>query len=86
MLQTDVGIELVRTALMNTLLLAAPILIAGLVIGLVVSIMQTITQIQEQTLTFVPKIAGMILVAVAMIPWIVTRIVEFAQEMFAGNF
>ncbi|MBL1218251.1 MAG: flagellar biosynthetic protein FliQ [Planctomycetes bacterium] len=71
---------------MNALLLAAPILLAGLVIGLVVSIMQTITQIQEQTLTFVPKIAGMILVAIAMIPWIVSRVVEFAQDMFAGNF
>lgn len=86
MLETDIGIDLVRVALMNALLLAAPILLAGLVIGLVVSIMQTITQIQEQTLTFVPKIAGMILVAIAMIPWIVSRVVEFAQDMFAGNF
>lgn len=82
----DVGIEMVRSALLTALLIAAPILLAGLTIGLVISILQTVTQIQEQTLTFVPKIAGMILVAAALIPWIVDRMIRFAQEMFAGHF
>ena len=53
-----------------------------LVIGLIVSIAQAVTQIQEQTLSFVPKIAAMILVAVALLGWISTQMVEFAQQMF----
>ena len=54
------GIDAVRMALMYTLLLSAPVLGAGLVVGLVVSLIQAVTQIQEQTLSFVPKIAAML--------------------------
>jgi len=81
----DVGIELIRTSLLTALFIAAPILIAGLVIGLIVSIFQTVTQIQEQTLTFVPKIGGMILVAVLLIPWILDRMIAYAQTMMSGG-
>ncbi len=78
---TDIGIELIRTSLLTALLIAAPILISGLLIGLMVSIFQTVTQIQEQTLTFVPKIGGMIIVAVLLIPWIIDRMVQFTTMM-----
>lgn len=81
----DVGIELVRTALLTALFIAAPILLSGLVIGLFISIFQTVTQIQEQTLTFVPKIAGMIIVAALLIPWIIDRMVQFATVMMSGS-
>jgi len=80
----DLGVELVRMALLTALLIAAPILTAGLVIGLVISILQTVTQIQEQTLTFVPKITGMILAAALLIPWIVDRMLQFTERMFTG--
>jgi flagellar biosynthetic protein FliQ len=74
----------VRSALMMALEISTPILMAGLLVGLCVSILQAVTQIQEQTLSFVPKIAVMILVAVALIGWITVRMVEFAQGMFTG--
>lgn len=80
----DIGVDLVREALTHALILAAPILLAGLVIGLIVSIFQTVTQVQEQTLTFVPKIAGMILVGIAIIPWIVNLMIDYATAMFTG--
>jgi len=80
----DFGIELLRNALLTALMIAAPILVSGLAIGLIISIFQTVTQIQAQTLTFVPKIAGMILVATLLIPWIVDRMLQFTQEMFTG--
>lgn len=80
----DLGVDLVREALAQALILAAPILLAGLLIGLVVSIFQTVTQVQEQTLTFVPKIAGMILVGIAIIPWIINMMVDYATAMFTG--
>ena len=73
-----------RSALMMALEISTPILAAGLVVGLIVSILQAVTQIQEQTLSFVPKIAVMILVAVGLLGWITVRMVEFAQGMFAG--
>ena len=74
-------IELVRETLIIALKIAAPILLAGVVVGLVISIFQAITSIQEQTLTFVPKIVAMLLVAVVLIPWIAVRLMEFTVKM-----
>ncbi|MDG2291024.1 MAG: flagellar biosynthesis protein FliQ [Phycisphaerales bacterium] len=76
------GIDAVRQALMYTLLLSAPILGAGLIVGLIVSLVQAVTQIQEQTLSFVPKIAVMLIVSVAMMAWLMTKLADFAIEMF----
>lgn len=76
------AIDLVRAALLEGLLIAFPILAAGLLIGLLVSLFQAVTQIQEQTLTFVPKIVVMILVAVAMLGWIAMRLGAFAANLF----
>ena len=74
----------VKFALMQALILALPILGAGLFVGLCVSLFQAVTQIQEQTLTFVPKIVVMIMVAVALLGWISQRMSDFAFEMFTG--
>ncbi len=76
------ALDLGRNALMMALMTAAPILVMGLVVGLVISLFQAVTQLQEQTLTFVPKIAAMVLAAVYFIPWIATRMLQFTQEMF----
>ena len=77
-------IDTVRIALMLALLISAPILGAGLLVGLVISLFQAVTQIQEQTLTFVPKIVVMVLVAAVLLNWIAILLTEFAIEMFAG--
>ena len=76
------AIEIVRQALMEALIVALPILGAGLVIGLIISLFQAVTQIQEQTLVFVPKIIVMMLVALLLLSWVVMRLSEFAMEMF----
>ena len=84
-MNVDSASELVREALTLMLILSAPILGAALVIGLVISIFQAATQIQEQTLTFVPKIVGMGVVAILATPWVGKLIIEFAQRMFSGS-
>ncbi len=77
-------VDVVRTALLQALIIAVPILGSGLFVGLLVSLFQSVTQIQEQTLTFVPKIIVMILVAVVLLGWISIRMSDFAYEMFTG--
>ena len=74
----------VREALIMSLVLSAPILGAGLVVGLVISLLQAVTQVQEQTLAFVPKIVAMILVAVLLLGWMGSQLSEFAIRMFGG--
>lgn len=78
------AIDLVKHALIVALKISAPILAAGVVIGLVISIVQSVTQIQEQTLTLIPKIFAMTIVAIALLPWIVIRLMDFAAEMFTA--
>lgn len=79
---TDQLVDVVRETLTVMLLLSTPVLVAGLAIGLVISVLQAVTQIQEQTLSFVPKIITMVLVAIITMPWLVTKLMEFSAEMF----
>ena len=78
------AVDVARDALWQALIIAVPILGAGLLIGLMISLFQAVTQIQEQTLTFVPKIIVMILVAITLLGWIAARMTEFATEMFVN--
>ncbi|MEO1279408.1 MAG: flagellar biosynthetic protein FliQ [Planctomycetota bacterium] len=75
-------IELVRDVLLLTLRVGGPILVVGVIIGLIVSLFQSLTSIQDQTLSFVPKILGMIVVSLLLLPWMVGQLVAFAVEMF----
>ena len=76
------AIDIVRDAFMLMLVISAPILVVGLVVGLVVSVLQAVTQIQEQTLVFVPKILAMVATTVALFSWIAMKLMEFSAEMF----
>lgn len=80
----DQSIQVVRESLVIMLMLSAPILLAALGIGLIVSVLQAVTQVQEQTLSFVPKIVGMALVTIAVAPWMAREMMEFAARMFGG--
>ena len=75
-------VDVARLALMQALIIAVPILGSGLVVGLFISLFQAVTQIQEQTLTFVPKIVVMLLGAMVLLSWISVRMIDFAVEMF----
>ena len=81
----DQATDTVREALMMMLVISAPILAAALIIGLLVSLVQAVTQIQEQTLSFVPKIIGMAVVTIIAIPWAATLILEFSARMLRGE-
>lgn len=78
------GVDLIREALQLALLLGLPILGSALCIGLSISILQTVTQIQEQTLSFVPKILGMGTVAALAMPWLAEKVLVFAERMIGG--
>lgn len=73
---------LIRTAVTHVLMAAAPMLLTGITVGLIISIFQATTSIQDQTLTFVPKIAAILGALVLFGPWIVTSIVQFALQLF----
>lgn len=79
----DEATELVRQTLILALLVSAPMLVIGLVVGVLISLLQAITQIQEQSLAFVPKVAAMVAAAVLLMPWIGHRIVEYATFMLS---
>jgi flagellar biosynthetic protein FliQ len=80
------GIETVtgvgRGALEMTLVLAGPVLLFGLVAGLVVSVFQAMTQVNEITLTFIPKIAATALALLLFGPWMLTRLVDYTTVLF----
>lgn len=73
---------IVKKALVTGLLIAGPILIISLVVGLIISIFQATTQIQEQTLTFVPKLIAIILVLVLGGAWMLNKLVMLTNELF----
>ena len=80
----DFVIDIGRKAVQTVLLVAAPMLLAGLIIGLLVSIFQAATQINEQTMTFVPKIVAVLLALLLFGPWIMNIILPFTTSILAG--
>jgi flagellar biosynthetic protein FliQ len=77
------AVQLLRGGVLETLLIAAPLLLIGMVVGLIISIFQATTSIQEQTLSFVPKIAAILGALVLLGPWIMASIVQFTVRLFA---
>jgi flagellar biosynthetic protein FliQ len=77
------AVSIMRGGIMETLILSAPVLIVAMVIGLVISILQATTQIQEQTLTFVPKIAAIMLVLAFLGSWMFGSLGQYTRELFA---
>ena len=80
----DVVINLVTDALQVSLKIALPLLLAGLVVGLLISIFQAITQIQEMTLTFIPKILATVVVIVVAGPWMLSEVLTYTEQLYSG--
>lgn len=76
-------IQIVRDALMMVLVIAVPILVAGLLVGLIISILQATTQIQEQSLTFVPKLITVLVLLVVLAPWIINVLVGYTTDLYS---
>lgn len=77
-------IALGKEAIMLTLMVSAPMLILGLVVGLAIAIFQAVTQIHEMTLTFVPKIVAVGLALLICFPWIINMLVGFTTRLFTS--
>lgn len=84
----DLTVDVLREALLATLKISLPLLGVGLVVGLAVSLLQAVTQIQEQTLAFIPKIIAVVLTLLFLAPLLLNWTVEYTREtfelMFAG--
>lgn len=75
-------VDLARNAIMLALLVAGPMLIVALLVGLTVSVLQAVTQIQEQTLAFVPKLVAVSVVFLLALPWLLQLLVKYTTELF----
>ena len=80
----DTVINLATQAMTLALEVAGPLLLCGLVIGLVVSLFQAVTQIQEMSLSFIPKIVGVAVVVVILGPWMLSHVISYTQNLYAS--
>lgn len=79
----DIVITLLQKMFILTLQMSVPVLLIGVVIGLMVSIFQTVTQIQESTLTFVPKIVGCVILLIFLLPWMISVFITTVNEFMS---
>ncbi|HCC53985.1 MAG TPA: flagellar biosynthetic protein FliQ [Desulfobulbaceae bacterium] len=78
------AITLLQNAVILTLLLSAPVLLVAMVVGLLISLFQAVTQIQEMTLTFVPKIVAVMMTLLFLSSWMITRLVDYTHELIVS--
>ena len=76
-MSADLALDLIRRAVIMALLLSAPMLLTALVVGVGVSLLQAVTQIQEQTLTFIPKLVLLAVVFVITLPWVLSQLIGY---------
>jgi flagellar biosynthetic protein FliQ len=77
----QVAVDLTRKALLLTLELSLPVLLVGLVVGFLISLLQAVTQIQEQTLSFIPKILAVAATVFLTLPWMLNVLVEYTRDI-----
>lgn len=82
-MDASAAMDLCRSTLITAVIVAAPMLLVGMAAGLLIGLGQALTQIQDQTVAFVPKVLAMAAVMIACLPWLVTRMVEFTSHVFA---
>jgi len=79
----DLAVDIGRSTIVVAIMVASPLLLTGLAVGVIVSIIQAATQIQEQTLIFVPKILGMMVTVYFFVRWIAVTLIGFSQSLIA---
>ncbi|MBF0461783.1 MAG: flagellar biosynthesis protein FliQ [Magnetococcales bacterium] len=80
----EIVLGLVTDALKVALLISAPMLLTALVVGIVISLFQSVTQIQEMTLTFIPKILATFLALVIALPWMIQTLMDYFDRLFGA--
>ena len=78
----EMVLQIINKAIITTLMVSAPLLVAGLVVGLIISIFQAVTQIQEMTLTFIPKILAIFTTLIILLPWMLGKFISFTTQIF----
>lgn len=84
MITQDAVLDIARDAIYTIVIVSAPMLLTALIVGLVISIFQTVTSIQEQTLTFVPKIVAVFLVMILAGSWMLNTMLELITELWSN--
>ena len=79
---TDRALGFLYEALWNTMIIAGPVLLATLIVGVIISVLQVATQIQEMTLSYVPKMLVAVFVLIALGPWMLARLTDFARSLY----
>ena len=80
----DQAIDIGREAVLMTLLLAAPALIAATLVGLVIGLLQALTQVQDQTVSFVPKLVAMLIVVSLTLPWLLSKMTDYSHNLIVN--
>lgn len=78
------AIDLGREAILTSLMIGAPVLVVGVVVGLLIGLFQALTQIQDQTISFVPKIIAMVAVLAFCLPWLIQRMMEYSEGLITN--
>ena len=84
MITQDAVLDIARDAIFNIIIVSAPLLLISLIVGLIISIFQTVTSIQEQTLTFVPKILAVFITLMLGGSWMMNVMIEFVNELWSN--
>ncbi|MBM4099302.1 MAG: hypothetical protein FJ260_05015 [Planctomycetes bacterium] len=80
----DAPVDLVQSAILTALVVAAPVLLVAVVVGLLTAVAQAATQVQDQAVSAVPKLVACGLAVLVLAGWMVSKLVSFAQQLFAG--
>jgi flagellar biosynthetic protein FliQ len=83
-MDAQTAVDLTQQAMLTALILGAPILLVGMVVGLLIGLAQALTQVQDQTVAFVPKIVAMAAVIVLCLPWLVQKMVEYSEYLITN--
>lgn len=84
MITQDAVLDIARDAIFNIIIVSAPLLLISLIVGLIISIFQTVTSIQEQTLTFVPKILAVFITLMLAGSWMMNTMIEFVNTLWSN--
>jgi flagellar biosynthetic protein FliQ len=84
MITQDAVLDIVRDAVFNVIIVSAPLLLVSLIVGLVISIFQTVTSIQEQTLTFVPKVLAVFVTLMLVGSWMMNILIQMVETLWSN--
>ncbi|MAG92992.1 MAG: flagellar biosynthetic protein FliQ [Planctomycetaceae bacterium] len=83
-MNVDIAVDMGREAILLTLLVGAPIMLMAIAVGLTISILQAVTQIQDQTIALIPKIVAMMMMLFRVMPWIVNQMIDYVEGIYAN--